>query len=450
MKNWVLVDRNQTLLLPPSVDELLPANHLARFVVEVVDAIDLSPILAGYEERARGSAPYHPAMMVALLFYGYATGTMSSRRIERACRFDLAFRFIACGHAPDHDTVAGFRRRHLGELSALFVQILLLAREMGFLKVGTVAVDGTKVRANASKHAAVSHGRAREIEEQLRAEVDRLMKMAEGADNSPVAEGIDIPDEIARREERIARLREARLAIELRHGEQALEEFAEAAGENLKKTREALGAGRRPPGPPDPPDMTPPGGAQHNFTDADSRIMPDKGAFSQCYNAQAAVDTASMLVVGQRLSQQPNDRNELIPTLESIDGQVGKPTDVIADAGYFSAGNVAGCPCPAWIAPGRTRHHQSLEERLAPPVSPTGTDPHATPAEQMRQRLATEEGRALYRLRKMTVEPVFGIIKSVLGLRQFLLRGAEKVRGEWTLVCLGYNLKRLWSLKTAA
>lgn len=446
MKNWVLADRDQMLLLPPTVDELLPPEHLARFVVEVVERLDLTPILSKYEARGRGSTPYHPSILLALLFYGYATGTMSSRKIERACRYDLAFRFIAGGHAPDHDTIAAFRRRHLVEIGELFVQILLMAREMGFLKVGTVAVDGTKVRANASRHAAVSFERARKIERRLRDEVEELMRLAETADNAPVADGLDIPAEIAHRHKRIARMQEAQLAIAERHGDKAVADFRKETDANLERTREALKKGKRPPDPPEPPDLEPPGTMQHNFTDSDSRIMPDGGAFSQAYNAQAAVDTTTMLIVGQHLTQHPNDKKELLPALESIDARVGTPTDVVADAGYFSAANVAACPARAWISPDRSRRSQSLADRLTPPACADA----ATPAEKMRFRLATAEGRTVYRLRKMTVEPVFGIIKSILGLRQFQLRGFEQTRYEWALACLAYNLKRLWKLQTAS
>jgi transposase/predicted transcriptional regulator len=449
MKNWVTADREQLMMLPPSIDDLVPQDHLARFVVDVVEQLDLSPIMAKYERRGRGSRPYHPSMLLALLFYGYATGVMSSRKIERACQFDLAFRFVAGGHAPDHDTIATFRRRHLLEIADLFVEILQVARELGFLKVGTIAIDGTKIRANASKHAAVSYKRAQEIERKLREEVGQLMRLAEEADNTPLAEGVSIPAEIARREDRIAKLQEAQRAIEMRHAEEALEKYEEQLDGGIKKTKAALEAGKSVPKPPEPPDLEPPDKAQHNFTDADSRIMPDKGSFSQAYNAQACVDVATMLIIGQHISQRTNDKKELLTALDSIAESVGKPTDVIADAGYFSEENIAKCPARSWIAPGKTRHNQTLEDRVFAP-KPTTLDESATPAEKMRQRLATEEGRSIYRLRKMTVEPAFGIIKSALGLRQFLLRGAEKIKNEWALVCLGYKLKRMWSLKRSS
>ena len=436
------------MLLPPSVDELLPEDHLARFVVDVVERLDLSPIVTKYESRTRGSAPYHPAMMTALLFYGYSTGTMSSRRIERACLYDLAFRYIAAGAAPDHDTIAEFRRRHLKELSALFLQILLLAGEMGLPRVGTVAVDGTKIRANASKHSAVSYKRAKEMEDKLRAEVKRLMKMAEGADNTPIAEGLDIPQEIARREKRIERLVEAQRAIEERHSERATTKYREDLEKDLAKTKECAKKGKRPPDPPEPPSSTPPDTMQHNLTDDDSRIMPDKGGFSQAYNAQASVDADTMLIVGQHVTQNPNDKQELLAAIAVI-ANVYTPEAVLADNGYYSERNAVECPVDAYLAPGRTTHGHTLDRLLEKPTN-GDPPPGATAAEKMRHKLDTAKGRAIYRLRKMTVEPVFGIIKSAMGFRQFHLRGLEKVTGEWGLVCSAYNLKRLWGLQKAA
>ncbi len=458
MKNWIIADRSQLLLLQPSIDEWLPEDHLARFVVEVVEQLDLSPILAKYEGRARGSNPYHPALLTALLIYGYATGVMSSRKIELATRESVPFRFIAGGHHPDHTTLSEFRRRHLEELSALFVEVLLLAREMGFLKVGTVAIDGTKVKANASKHAAVSYKRARALERQLRNEVDKLMEAAEGADNTPLREGVDIPAEIARREERIEKLRAAQRVIEERRAQEAVEEYREQHERHIEKTGEAVARAlskkkeraRRLPDPPERPSLEPDDKAQHNFTDPDSRIMPDGGAFSQAYNGQLSVDTATMLIVGQHVTQHTNDKQELLPAIGSINREIYTPEAVLADAGYYSEENISQAPeeIDLLVSPGKTRHNLSLEERLGP--APEGPAPaNATPAAAMRHKLRTEAGHQLYRLRKMTVEPVIGIIKQAMGVRQFLLRGAGKVRGKWGLVCLGYNLRRLWSLKTA-
>lgn len=458
-KNWITPDRDQLLLLAPSISEWLPEDHLARFVVEVVDQLDLTSILNKYTARGHGSNPYHPALLTALLFYGYSTGWMSSRKIEQATYDSVPFRYIAGGHHPDHATLADFRRRHLKELSALFLQILLLAKEMGFLKVGTVAaIDGTKIKASASKHRAVSYKKSKQIENQLREEIKKLMEAAEGADNTPLNEGVDIPAEIARREERIKKLHEAQRAIEERHEREAAEEYEERCKEHVEKTKQAVektlnrekGKGKKPPDPPAPPPLTPDDKAQHNFTDPDSRIMPDKGSFSQAYNAQVSVDTETMLIVGHHLTQNTNDKKELIPALEAIAKEIGVPAAALADAGYYSKENIEKAPkeTELYISPGKTKHNQTIEERLGPHA--TGDAPEgATPAQAMRHKLKSEIGRQLYRLRKMTVEPGIGIIKEILGMRQFLLRSWEKVPEEWGLVCLGYNLKRIWALKNA-
>lgn len=449
MNKWQAIDRFQVDLLPSTIDELLPQNHLARFVVDVVETLDLSPILKKYEARGRGSTPYHPSLMIALLFYGYSTGVMSSRRIERACKFDIAFRYIACGHAPDHDTIATFRRKNLAEIPDLFVQILLIAKQMKLLKVGTVAIDGTKIKANASKHKALSFKRAQELENQLQQEVKKLMALAEQADNTPVAEGIDIPEEITRRETRLMRIKEAQRAIVERHGERVLAETVDLLEDHLEKTKEALENGKKLPPEPELPSVVPPDGAQENLTDSDSRIMPDKGAFSQCYNAQASADCDSMLILGNHVSQSTNDKKEFLPALRRIDPRVGTPTNAVADNGFFSAANMEASPVPVFLAPGRTRHHVSLEERLAVPTRPEDENPLDTPVNRMRHRLKTPEGQSAYRKRKMTIEPIFGIIKQALGFRQFSLRGIEKIEGEWSLMCTAYNLKRMWSLMTA-
>lgn len=458
-KNWINPDREQLLLLAPSIDDWLPEEHLARFVVDVVERLDLSPIIRKYSPKAHGSNPYHPALLTALLFYGYATGVMSSRKIERATYDSVPFRFIAGGHHPDHNTLAEFRRRHLQELSALFLQILLLAKEMKFVKIGTVALDGTKIKANASKHRAVSYKKSKQIEKQLRKEIDKLMQAAEGADNTPLKEGVDIPAEIARREDRIKKLQEAQRAIEERHGREAVEKYEEKCSNHLDKTKKAIekkhsgkkGGSRKPPDPPPPPSPLPDDKAQHNFTDPDSRIMPDKGTFNQAYNGQVSVDTESMLIVGHHLTQNPNDKKELLPGLGRIAKELGVPTALLADSGYFSKDNIDRAPegTELYISPGKTKHNQPIEERLAPPA--TGDAPEgASPSEAMRHKLKTAVGQELYRLRKMTVEPVFGIIKQALGMRQFQLRGREKVENEWGLVCLGYNMKRMWRLKYPA
>ena len=454
---WLLVDRTQQTFLPPSVDELLPDDHLARFVVTVVDKLDLSPILDRYEKRGRGSTPYHPSLLLALLFYGYATGTCSSRAIERATYDDLAFRFIAAGHHPDHDTIASFRRRHLKALEKLFLRVLLVAREMDFLKVGTVSLDGTKIKANASKHKALSYKRAKELEKQYKEEIKRLMKMAEEADNDSVPDGMSIPEEIARREDRLEKIQEACRAIELRTKERDVEKYNKDVEKYVEKNEEYIehlkdDSKRTPkkmPDPPEFPDSVPNDKDQENLTDPESRIMPDKGGFTQGYNAQIAVETESRLAVMSRLSQNTNDKEELLPAIEKLKGtDTMMPDNVLADAGYFSQENIDSVPpeVELYISPGREKHTRTLDERLCPP-SEGEAAPDATPAEKMRHKLKTKKGRSLYRLRKMTVEPVIGIIKQAMRFRQFLLRGKEKVEGEWSLVCLAYNLKRMNTLR---
>lgn len=444
------------MVMPPRISDWLPDDHLAKFVVEVVDELDISAIEEQYAPR--GGTPYSPRMLLSLLFYGYATGIFSSRKLEKATYDSVAFRYITCDQHPDHDTINQFRKRFLKELQPLFTQILLVARELGFLKVGQVAIDGSKVKANANKHRAVSYKRAGEIEKQLEQEVKELLRRAQEADlGSGEDDGLDVPAEIARRERRLAKIKEARGVIEERARERYQQEQAEHEAKVAERERRAQERGQKPRGqPPQPPQEGPGEKEQYNFTDPESRVMKEggSGAFAQAYNAQLAVDTENLLIVGQRLTDHPNDKQELIPTLDAIPEAVGQPEVGLADAGYYSEANVREClerGLDPYIATGRGTHYKSLEERLAelrgrePPELPEG----ATPKERMAHKLRTRRGRALYRLRKMTVEPVFGIIKEALGFRRFSLRGMEQVAGEWTLVCIGYNLKRLFSLQGA-
>lgn len=450
---FVSVDRDTAYLLPPSVQEWLPENHLARFVVEIVEQLDLDRLRTAY--RGRGSDAFHPAMMVALLFYGYATGVFSSRKLERGTYDSVAVRYVAANQHPDHDTIANFRKRFLKELSALFVEILNVAQQMGVLKLGKVSLDGTKVHANASKHRALSWEHACRIEAQLKAEVEQLMRLAEAADQAEIPDGMSVPEELERREERLAAIATAKAAIEARAAERYARE--QAAYEQKVAARKAKeeSSGRKPGGsPPAPPEPGPRPKDQVNLTDADSRIMPASGGgFEQAYNAQAAVDVETMLVVAEHVSQSPNDKQEVAPALDQLDAVargIGKADALIADSGYFSADNVDQCHAHAvepYIAAGRDAHYPPLAERLhAPPP----VDHAASPVERMKQRLRTPEGRAVYAVRKCTVEPTFGIIKSVLGFRQFLLRGLQAVGHEWTLVCIGWNLKRMHRLHMAA
>jgi transposase len=452
MANFRTIDRQTGFLLPPSVDEWLPERHLARFVVEVVDGLDLRAMSGSY--RGSGSASYHPAMLLGILVYGYATGVFSSRKLERATYDSVAFRFIAANDHPDHDTIAAFRRRFLKEIEALFVQVLLLAREMGVLKMGTVALDGTKIHANASRHSALSYEHAGKIETQLKAEVAELMAKAEAADAADIPDGMSIPEELARREERLRQIAEARAKIEARAKERHAQELAEHEAKLAARAAKTAATGKKPGGkPPQPPTEGPLPKDQINLTDEDSRIMPVAGGgFEQCYNAQAAVAAGSMLVVAVDVTQAPNDKQEIEPTLEKLDAlpeELGEVENLLADTGYFSAANVEACE-QAGVAPviamGRQSHHPPLAERFeTPPPAPE----NPTPVEAMAHRLKTPEGRNLYALRKQTPEPVFGIIKSVLGFRQFSMRGLEKARGEWSLVTMAWNMKRMFVLAPA-
>jgi hypothetical protein len=402
--------------------------------------------------RGSGSASYPPSLLLGILVYGYATGVFSSRKLERATYDSVAFRFIAANQHPDHDTIAAFRRRFLKEIEGLFVQVLEVAREMGVLKMGTVALDGTKIHANASRHSALSYEHAGKIEAQLK--VAELLAKAEAADRADLPDGLSIPDELARREERLAKLAEARATIEARARERFERERTEHEAKLAARDAKAAATGRKPRGkPPQPPVEGPRPTDQVNLTDEQSRIMPVAGGgFEQCYNAQAAVAAGSLLVVAADVSQATNDKQQLAPMLgklAALPADLGQPETLLADTGYFSAANVQACGAAGiepLIALGRETHHPSLSERFAE-APPAPDDP--TAGEAMAHRLKTPQGRKLYAQRKHTPEPVFGIIKSVLGFRQFLLRGLDHVRGEWNLVTMAWNLKRMFVLSPA-
>jgi transposase len=453
MSNFRPTDRETGFLMPPSVDEWLPEQHLARFIVEVVEGLDLRGMSGSY--RGSGSASYHPSVLLSILVYGYATGVYSSRKLERATYDSVAFRFIAGNEHPDHDTIASFRRRFLKQIEGLFVEVLKLAREMGVLKLGTVALDGTKIHANASRHSALSYEHAGKIETQLKAEVADLLAKAAAADQADVPDGMSIPEELARREARLAKLAEARAKIEARAKERFERERAEYEAKLAARQAKAEATGRKPSGRPlQPPVEAPLPTDQINLTDEASRIMPVAGGgFEQCYNAQAAVAADSLLVVAIDVVQAANDKQQIEPMVEKLKAlpeELGKPETLLADNGYFSASNVTACETAdiaPLIATGRDAHHPSLTERFAAaPAAPQ--DP--TPVQAMAHRLKTPEGKQLYALRKQVPEPVFGIIKSVLGFRQFLLRGLDRVRGEWSLVTMAWNLKRMFALCPSA
>ena len=446
MGRFIAVDRETKYLFSPSVQDWLPQDHLARFIVDVVDQLDLCRIEESY--AGRGSDAHHPAMLVALLLYGYATGTFSSRALERASYDSIAFRYITGNTHPDHDTINSFRKRFLKEVEAIFVQVLCYAATMGVLKLGKVSLDGTKVHANASRHSAMSYGHAKKLEAKLKAEVEELMARAESANAKDVPEGMNIPQELARREARLAAIAQAKAKIEERARAEA--EAAHAAQRAARAERaqtRSEGPGDEPP----PPMGTPKDKDQVNFTDEDSRIMPvPGGGFEQAYNAQAAVDVESLLVVGQAVTQAANDKQQVVPMLgqlQALPPQIGRVKTLIADAGYASEANVDAC-AKAKIRPlislGREMHYRSLDDRFAEPAPLPG---QPTALEAMRHRLKTRRGRKLYALRKCTVEPVFGLIKHVMKFRQFLLRGMNGAKGEWSLVCLAWNLKRMNALR---
>jgi transposase len=452
MSNFRPIDRDTDFLLPPSVDEWLPERHLARFVVEVIAGLDLRAMTGSY--RGSGEASYHPRLLLGIMIYGYATGVFSSRKLERATYDSVAFRFIAANDHPDHDTIAAFRRRFLPQIEMLFVQVLVLAREMGVLKLGTVALDGTKIHANASRHSALSYEHAGKIEAQLRAEVTDLMAKAEAADQADVPDGMSVPEELARREGRLAAIAKARGTIEARAKERHAREQADYEAKLAAREAKTAATGKKPGGrPPAPPVEGPLATDQVNLTDEESRIMPMAGGgFEQCYNAQAVVAAGSLLVIAADVTQAPNDKRQLEPMLDKIAdlpeglGEVG---ELLADNGYFSEANVNACAAAGIdpvIAMGREAHHPSLDQRFADAPPPLQ---QPTPLEAMDHRLKTPKGKKLYALRKQIPEPVFGIIKSALGFRQFLLRGLDNVRGEWNLVTIAWNLKRMFVLAGA-
>lgn len=416
----------QDLLLPPSLRDWLPEDHLAFFVSDLIDQLNLSAITAGYEDEERGYPPYHPVMLTKVLVYAYCVGVFSSRKIQRRLMEDVAFRVLAAGNEPDFRTIADFRKTHLVALQGFFEQVLRLARELGAPRVGRVALDGSKIKANASKHKAMSYDRMRDKQKQLREEVSQLLAQAEAADAAEDAEygtdrrGDELPAELQRRESRLKRIREAKRALEARAKEEAMAkgEAAESAKPNSK--------------------------AQYNFTDPESRIMKGPDGFVQAYNVQVAVDELQ-LIVGQAVTQETNDKKQLMPMITTIEQQSGEtPSQLLADAGYCSDVNVAAIAdttIDAYISTRKQKHG----ERPGP--CPRGRLPQtATVVDRMSRKLHTKTGAAVYAARKGIVEPVIGQIKQARGFRQFLLRGFEKVQGEWSLVCTTHNILKLYRL----
>jgi transposase len=426
---------DQDLLLPPSLRDWLPENHLVYFVSDVVDQLDLSAIEALYQEELRGQPPYDPRLMTKLLIYAYSVGVFSSRKIQKRLQEDISFKVLAAGNEPDFRTISDFRKIHLEALEGLFEQVLKISLEAGAMKLGRVALDGTKVKANASKHKAMSYGRMKEKEKQLRAEVKALLEQAEAADQEEDGRrgtgksGEDLPAELQRRETRLQKIRMAKRALEERAREEAKAEGK--PGEEVKAAKPAEKD-------------------QYNFTDAESRIMMGADGFVQGYNAQAAVEPRLQLIVGQSVTPATNDKKQVEPMVEVMEQQSGqRPEAILADSGYCSETNLeylesAAKPekkIEAYIATGKQKHG---EHRRPCPRGPLPKD--ATRVERMKRKIKTKAGAAVYAARKAMVEPVFGQIKQARGFRQFLLRGLEKVRGEWALLCLTHNVLKLHRL----
>ena len=419
----------QDLLLPPSLRDWLPDDHLAFFVGDLIDHLDLSAITAAYEAEERGYPPYHPVMLTKVLVYAYCVGVFSSRKIQRRLMEDVAFRVLAAGNEPDFRTIADFRKRHLTALQGFFEQVLQVARDLGTLRVGRIALDGTKVKANASKHKAMSFGRMKDKTRQLRDEVTALLAQAEATDAAEDAEygadvrGDELPAELQRRESRLQRIREATRALKAR-----AKADAAAAGEPSDAAK-------------------PEAKAQYNFTDPESRIMKGPEGFVQAYNAQVAVNE-DQLIIGQAVTQETNDKRQLIPMITIIEEQSGvTPTQLLADAGYCSDANLAAMADTTIDAYISTRKQKHGEPAGRPGPCPRGPLPKtATRVDRMSRKLHTKAGAAVYAARKAIVEPVIGQIKQARGFRQFLLRGLHKVQAEWSLVCTTHNILKLYRL----
>lgn len=457
---------DQSLLLPPSLHDWLPEGHLARFLVEVVRELDLSALYASYEEKdGRGKSAYAPEMMVRLLLYGYAIGVTSSRKLEKKILEEVAFRYLAGDQHPDHDTIAEFRKRHLDALAGLFLQALQLCEKAGLVKLGHVAIDGTKIKANASKHKAQSYARMTENEARLKKEIEELLAQAEATDAAEDAkygkgkQGDELPQELQRRETRLRKIQQAKAELEQEAREKAEQERIAAEAKVAARREEEARTGKKARGPeakiPDPEQAIPEPKAQRNFTDPESRILPDpanKGSFVQGYNAQAAVDAAAQIIVAAEVTQETNDKRQLVPMLAQVEENLGrKPEAASADTGYFSEASVTDpkvAEIDLYVAVGRDKHGEE-------PAPATGPPPKGAGAKQtMAHKLRTEGGKAIYKMRKAIVEPVFGQLKELRGFRRFSLRGFSNVGSEWKLICAAFNLRKLhgarWAVQHAA
>ncbi|TXK26419.1 IS1182 family transposase [Pontibacter qinzhouensis] len=451
MKHFQGAMRDQGMLLPYNLEDWLPESHLARFVADIVEQLEMSSVYRHYQ--GKGKAAYDPRLLLSLLFYGYATGVFSSRKLEAATYDSVAFRFLAGNLHPDHDTIAAFRKRFLPQIRGWFKDILLLGKEMGLVRLGNIFIDGTKIQANASRHKAMSYEYMKRLEAELEAEIDKLLALAQAQDEQEKHLQLDIPQELLRRKERLEKIKQAKQVVEARAAERHERERQEYEQKLERRREQQEQTGRKPRGKaPKEPESTPKESDQYNFTDPESRIMKTSRGFEQCYNGQAAVNE-DMLIVGAYSNAHANDRQEFIPAIASVPGELGTITAAVADTGYFSEKNVEaaqalrdGDGIEALIATGRERHNSFLATALRQEQEP---GPEGTATESMRRRLSSKEGRRIYSKRKQTVEPVFGIIKEVLGFRRFSLRGEQQAAGEWSLVCLAYNLKRLFTLSIA-
>jgi transposase len=467
MKCFRAFDLGQSLLLPPDLRDWLPEGHLARFVAEVVGELDLSAIFSSYAEDGRGQAAYHPQMMSGLLIYGYCIGIFSSRRIERATYEDVAFRYLSGDQHPDHDTIAAFRERHLEALKGLFLQVLKLCEKAGLVKLGHVALDGTKVKANASKHKAMSYDRMCKREQELVQQISGLLTQAssiDAAEDQQYGRGKSaeqLPAELSRARQRLTKIREAKAALEQEARAAAEQRKAEVEAALEARARHEAETGKGVSGPkpaaPDPATATPEAKAQRNFTDPESKIMKDgatKG-FEQAYNVQIVVDEERQIIVAEDLITQTNDKKQLAPMLAQVETNLGrKPAVASADAGYYSDDQLMDERLEGidlHVPPDRQKHHRPPPQDPPPdgPPPPTTSavqtpDTPKTRIAAMRSKLKTTAGNAIYRMRKAIVEPVFGQIKQARGFRRFSFRGKAKTKSEWTLICTTHNLLKLW------
>jgi transposase len=448
MKRFVGADREQGLLMPYDLCDWLPEDHLSRFIVDIVDRLNLKSIYDQY--GGKGSAAYDPKLLLCLLFYGYSTGIFSSRKIEAATYDSIAFRFIAGNHHPDHDTIANFRKRFLSEIKGWFKDILLIGKELGIVKLGNIYIDGTKVQANASRHKAMSYDYMKRLEKQLEEEIEKLLDLAANKDEQEQDIDLDIPDEIKRRKDRLEKIKKAKEVVESRAEERYKEEKQEYDSKMERRKKQEDETGKKPRGrTPKAPISSPEDTDQYNFTDPESRIMKTANGFDQCYNGQGAVND-DMIIVGAYSNAHGNDKQEFIPAINAIPDELGEISSAVADTGYFSEKNINDCQSEGIdpiISTAREKHNTYLDSILNNQDNDAGQG--STPADKMNQVLRSKKGKEIYKRRKQTVEPVFGIIKEVLGFRRFSLRGEFETDCEWSLVCLGYNLKRFFKLSMA-